>query len=65
MKEAVERFTDFVVMSPDKKFMLTAVGCGAAGYTVEQVAPLFREAYSFGNVYVPASFLPYVDDVNL
>ncbi len=65
LKEAVERFTDFVVMNPDKKFMLTAVGCGAAGYTVEQVAPLFREAYSFGNVYVPASFLPYVDDVNL
>lgn len=40
--------------------MVTIAGCETAGYSVEQVAPLFREAYSFGNVYVPASFMPYI-----
>lgn len=65
LKEAVGRFTDYVVMHPQNKFMLTAIGCGAAGYSVDQIAPLFTQAYSFGNVYVPQSFLPYVSPKNL
>lgn len=60
VRRAVERFTEYAVLHPDKKFMLTAIGCGNAGYTPRQIAPLFRTAYGFGNVYVPASFLPYV-----
>lgn len=58
--EAIERFDDFVVQHPNLTFLLTAVGCGNAGYSVEQVAVLFRPSYSFGNVYVPASFMPYM-----
>lgn len=57
---AVLRFTDFVVQHPGMKFMLSAVGCGNAGYRVDQIAHLFRQAYSFGNVYVPAAFIPYM-----
>ena len=60
LKDAVERFTEYVVMHPQNNFMLTAVGCGTAGYSVEQIAPLFRQAYTFGNVYVPAGFLPFM-----
>jgi len=60
LKEAVGRFTDYVVMHPQNKFILTAVGCGAACYSVDQIAPLFKQAYSFGNVYVPNDFLKYV-----
>lgn len=60
MAEAIERFDDFVVQHPDLTFLLTAVGCGNARYSVEQVAVLFRPAYSFGNVYVPASFMPFM-----
>ncbi len=60
LKEAVGRLTDYVVMHPQNNFMLTAVGCGTAGYSVEQIAPLFRQAYTFGNVYVPAGFLPFM-----
>ena len=64
LKNAVGRFTDYVVMHPQNKFMLTAVGCGAACYSENQIAPLFSQAYSFGNVYVPQSFLPYVSPKN-
>lgn len=38
------------------RFLLTPVGCGIAGYTPEQVAPLFVGVPS--NVTVPASFTP-------
>ena len=59
---AIERFTEFAARNAKYKFMLTAIGCGNAGYTPEQIAPLFKTAYQFGNVYVPASFLPYVKE---
>lgn len=62
LAKAVERFTEYVVFHPQYKFMLTAVGTGNAGYEVRQIAPLFRQAYTFGNVYVPRSFMLYVSN---
>ena len=62
LRAAIERFTEFAVRNPKYNFMLTAIGCGNAGYTPAEIAPLFKQAYKFGNVYVPASFLPFVQD---
>ena len=64
LEAAIERFNEYVVMHPELNFMLTAIGCGNAGYSVEQIAPLFRQAYQFGNVYVPAQFLGYVTEIS-
>ncbi len=55
--EAVETFTWFARQHPDLMFFVTAVGCGIAGYTAEQVAPWFAEAAQLENVYLPLSFL--------
>lgn len=60
VKMAIDRFTEYVVLHPKQKFLLTAIGCGNAGYTPGLVAPLFNQAYEFGNVYVPAIFYPFV-----
>lgn len=57
---AVERFNDYVVQHPELHFKLTAIGCGNAGYSVVQIAPLFRQAYLFGNVSVPSQFLNHM-----
>jgi hypothetical protein len=65
LAKAIERFTEYVVFHPQNKFMLTAVGTGNAGYEVRQIAPLFRQAYAFGNVYVPRSFMQYVSNPNV
>ena len=65
LAKAVERFTEYVVFHPQNKFMLTAIGTGNAGYEVRQIAPLFRQAYAFGNVYVPRSFMQYVSNPNV
>ena len=48
---------DFIAYArahPELRFLLTPVGCGIAGYTPEQVAPLFRGTPE--NVTVPESF---------
>ncbi len=61
IQQAVIRFTEYVVLHPKQKFMLSAIGCGKVGLRPSQIAPLFKRAYEFGNVYVPAIFLPYME----
>lgn len=51
---AAARFIQFAHLAPQMRFLLTEVGCGIAGYTVEWVAPLFKNAPA--NVELPASF---------
>ena len=55
-KHAVEHFTACAKEHPDLIFLVTAVGCGIAGYTPQEVAPLFGEAAALENVYLPQSF---------
>ena len=52
----VEEFIWFADSHPDMKFLVTRVGCGIAGYTDEQIAPLFARAYGLPNVCLPAEF---------
>ena len=42
---------------PELTFLVTAVGCGIAGYTPDEVAPLFKEAAALENVYLPQVFV--------
>lgn len=61
LKTAIERFNEYVVIHPEKKFILSGTRCEATGYIVEQEAKQFRQAYSFGNVYIPREYLKYMN----
>lgn len=50
-------FVCFAKDHPELRFLLTPVGCGIAGYTPEQVAPMFAECLEMENVWMPQSFL--------
>ena len=52
----VEEFIWFADSHPEMKFLVTRVGCGIAGFTDEQIAPLFAKAYGLPNVCLPAEF---------
>ena len=54
--EAVKRFTSFAQNHPELKFFVTSVGCGIAGYTPEEIAPMFKDTIQLENVYLPISF---------
>lgn len=56
MKKAVGRFIDFAKKHPELKFLVTAIGCGIAGYKVKEVAPLFKDSVGLENVYLPKEF---------
>lgn len=51
-------FVAYASAHPELRFLLTPVGCGIAGYTPAQVAPLFAGIPA--NVTVPAAFACYL-----
>ena len=40
----VRNFIEYAKKHPELKFYVTAVACVIAGFTPEQIAPLFRDA---------------------
>lgn len=58
IKPFVDDFLMFAASNPGLKFLVTEIGCGIAGFTVEQIAPLFRRAIdeNLENVYLPERF---------
>ena len=56
LQAAVWRFIDYADSHPDKRFLVTRVGCGIAGYHVDEIAPLFKPCIKLENVSLPADF---------
>ncbi len=58
IKPFVDEFLLFAKSHRELKFLVTEIGCGIAGFTVEQIAPLFKFAVdeNIENVYLPESF---------
>ena len=56
LKAAVDRFIAFAQEHTELRFLVTRVGCGIAGYTPEEIAPLFQECIKLENVALPADF---------
>lgn len=54
IKEGTQRFLQFARTRPDLTFQLTPIGCGLAGYTPTEIAPLFTNAPD--NVTLPPEF---------
>jgi hypothetical protein len=53
----VEAFIVFAKEFPSLNFLVTEIGCGLAGYSPEDIAPLFKEAVTITNIYLPQRFL--------
>ena len=57
IKPYVDRFIEFAAENTQKDFLVTKIGCGIAGFTPEEIAPLFKEAVHMHNVWLPVEFL--------
>ena len=64
IKKYVDEFLDFTIKNKDKKFLVTEIGCGIAGFKVSEIAPLFRKALEYNNVYLPERFINYLKENN-
>ena len=52
----VDEFIRFADQHPDLTFLVTPIGCGIAGFTARDIAPLFTRAISLPNVHLPLDF---------
>jgi hypothetical protein len=59
IKPYVDEFLNFAHAHPELKFLVTEIGCGIAGFTPSDIAPLFQPAIdeNMENVFLPESFL--------
>ena len=58
IKPYVENFLHFAKVHSEFDFLVTEIGCGIAGFTPQDIAPLFFPAIEndLHNVYLPESF---------
>lgn len=52
----VEEFIRFASSHPQMTFLVTEVGCGIAGFTPAEIAPLFANAVDVPNIHLPRRF---------
>ncbi len=52
----VDEFIEFAEVHPEYFFYVTRVGCGIAGFTDREIAPLFKKALHLKNVCLPETF---------
>lgn len=52
----VNRFIEFARYDIKTTYWVTKIGCGLAGYTPEQIAPLFKDCINLENVWLPQEF---------
>lgn len=57
----VDDFIAFAREHRELKFLVTEIGCGIAGFTVEEMAPLFRKALDEENIYLPQRFIKILE----
>ena len=63
IKPYVDDFIHFARNNSYLTFFVTRIGCGIAGFKEEEIAPLFEEAASLENVYLPDTFWDIIDNI--
>ena len=56
IQEYVNGYIEYASGMPHIQFLTTRIGCLRAGYTPEQIAPLFRSAMEVENIWLPLDF---------
>lgn len=57
LQSAVVRFKEYVDGNPQLTYLVTPVGCGHAGFRVDEVSALFRDFITYKNVMLPKVFI--------
>lgn len=61
IKPYVDEFINLAREWDQNTFYVTRIGCGIAGFTDEEIAPLFDEACDLYNVRLPKSFAEIIE----
>lgn len=61
IKPYVDEFIEFARNHKELNFLVTEIGCGIAGFSPEDMAPLFAEAIDVENIYLPKRFVEVIE----
>ena len=64
IKPYVDEFMDFAAVHPELHFYVTRIGCGIAGFSDGEIAPLFAGSRAMDNIILPESFVKILDGLN-
>jgi hypothetical protein len=56
IKPYVDDFIEFARTHPGMRFLVTRIGCGIAGFTDAEIAPLFKDTVAVSNICLPDTF---------
>lgn len=62
IKPYIDEFIEFAKQTPNLIFLVTRIGCGIAGFTEEEMAPLFAKGANVENVYLPDTFWEIIEE---
>ena len=60
IKPYVDDFIEFAKQHPEYQFFVTKIGCGIAGFAIEEMAPLFQKAIDVENIILPKDFVEVI-----
>ena len=52
----VDEFIEFAKQHQNLTFLVTRIGCGIAGFTDEEISPLFEKAHDIENIVLPPNW---------
>lgn len=58
----VDEFVAYASAHPEYVFLVTRIGCGIAGFSIHQIAPLFARALDLENVILPKDFVEVLEN---
>lgn len=56
IKNYISEFIIYAVMNKDKIFLVTRIGCNGGDFTPKQIAPFFKDAILYENIFLPIEF---------
>lgn len=63
IQKFILRFIEYAQSNTKKIFLVTEIGCGLAGYSPYNIAPLFRKAIKINNIHLPKSFWDIINKI--
>lgn len=63
IKPYVDDFIEFALSNKEYTFLVTRIGCGIAGFSANEIAPLFAKAIEIENILLPEDFVQVLESL--
>lgn len=58
-------FFEYAIQNPSTIFKCSSIGCNAGEYSIDEIAPLFRDAVQIKNIHLPVEFWDILNKENI